>query len=91
MFVIGNAKVIPNLSGVYKQGEEVGVYLQVYNAQIDQTTLRPAVDVEYVLTKGQQRDPSPKRGLERSQRLGPASDACSSVADLHARSQATMN
>ncbi len=51
MFVIGNAKVIPNLSGVYKKGQEVGVYLQVYNAQIDQTTLRPAVDVEYILTK----------------------------------------
>ncbi|MEP7214014.1 MAG: GWxTD domain-containing protein [Acidobacteriota bacterium] len=52
MFVIGNAKVIPNLSGIYKQGQEVGVYLQVYNAGIDQTTLRPAVDVNYVLTKG---------------------------------------
>lgn len=51
-FVIGNAKVIPNLSGVYRKGEEVGVYMQVYNAEIDQTTLRPAVDVEYVLSKG---------------------------------------
>ena len=50
-FVIGNLKVIPNLSGSYKQGQAVGVYLQVYNAEIDQTTLRPAVDVEYVLTK----------------------------------------
>jgi GWxTD domain-containing protein len=52
MFVIGNAKVIPNLEGVYKQGQEVGVYLQVYNAGVDQTTLRPAVDVEYILSKG---------------------------------------
>ncbi len=51
MFVIGNAKVVPNLSGVYKKGQEVGIYMQVYNSQIDQTTLRPAVDVEYVLTK----------------------------------------
>jgi len=50
-FVIGNAKVIPNLSGSYKKGQEVGVYLQVYNAGIDQTTLRPAVDVEYILKK----------------------------------------
>ncbi|MEP6786996.1 MAG: hypothetical protein ABJB40_01095, partial [Acidobacteriota bacterium] len=50
-FVIGNAKVIPNLAGVYKQGQEVGIYLQVYNAGIDQTTLRPAVDVDYVLSK----------------------------------------
>lgn len=51
MFVIGNAKVIPKLDGVYKQGQEVGVYMQVYNSEIDQTTLRPAVDVQYVLTK----------------------------------------
>jgi hypothetical protein len=51
-FVIGGAKVIPNLSGIYRKGQEVGVYLQVYNAKIDQTTLRPAVDVEYILTKG---------------------------------------
>jgi GWxTD domain-containing protein len=50
-FVIGNAKVIPNLSGTYKKGQEVGIYLQVYNAGIDQTTLRPAVDVEYILIK----------------------------------------
>ncbi|MGI8812017.1 MAG: hypothetical protein ACR2IH_05755, partial [Pyrinomonadaceae bacterium] len=52
MFVIGGAKVIPNLTGIYKQGQDVGVYLQVYNAGIDQTTLRPAVDVDYVLVKG---------------------------------------
>ncbi|QYU68382.1 hypothetical protein J4558_26860 [Leptolyngbya sp. 15MV] len=51
-FVIGNAKVIPNLAGRYKRGQQVGLYLQVYNAGIDQTTLRPAVDVEYVLKKG---------------------------------------
>ena len=50
-FVIGSAKVIPNLSGVYKKGQDVGVYLQVYNTGIDQTTLRPAVDVVYLLTK----------------------------------------
>jgi len=51
MFVIGSEKVIPNLSGVYKKGQEIGIYMQVYNTGIDQTTLRPAVDVEYVLSK----------------------------------------
>ena len=72
-FIIGNAKVIPNLSGVYKQGQEVGVYLQVYNAGIDQTTLRPAVDVEYVLSKAGKevfRQPEDWSGLSDSgQRL----------------------
>ena len=50
-FVIGQAKVIPNVSGIYRRGEPVGVYMQVYNAGIDQTTLRPSVDVEYALMK----------------------------------------
>ena len=52
MFVIGGAKVIPNLGSTYRKGQEVGIYLQVYNAGIDQTTLRPAVDVNYILTRG---------------------------------------
>lgn len=73
MFVIGNSKVIPNLAGNYKKGQEVGVYLQVYNAGIDQTTLRPAVDVEYILTKGGKevlRQPEDWSGLSDSgQRL----------------------
>ncbi len=50
-FVIGQTKVIPNLTGLFHRGQPVGVYLQVYNAGIDQTTLRPSVDVEYALLK----------------------------------------
>ena len=50
-FTIGRTKVVPNISGVYHRGNPVGVYLQVYNSGIDQTTLRPSVDVEYVLMK----------------------------------------
>lgn len=50
-FVIGTTKVIPNLARVFRRGDPVGVYLQVYNAAIDQTTLRPAADAEYVLLK----------------------------------------
>jgi GWxTD domain-containing protein len=50
-FVIGDKKVIPNLTGRFHRGSPVGVYMQIYNAGIDQTTLRPSVDVEYALTK----------------------------------------
>jgi hypothetical protein len=50
-FVIGTTKVIPNLSATYRRNEPVGIYLQVYNAAVDQTTLRPAADAEYVLLK----------------------------------------
>ena len=50
-FVIGTTKVIPNLAATYRRNEPVGIYLQVYNAAIDQTTLRPAADAEYVLLR----------------------------------------
>src|SRR6185437_5712817 len=51
MFTIGNVKVIPNVSGIYHRGSPIGIYMQIYNAGIDQTTLRPSVDVDYVLIK----------------------------------------
>lgn len=51
MFTIGDKKVIPNVSNTYKRGQEVGIYMQIYNAGIDETTLRPSVDVTYSLTK----------------------------------------
>ncbi|HJZ80707.1 MAG TPA: hypothetical protein VKD91_10185, partial [Pyrinomonadaceae bacterium] len=51
MFTIGNIKVIPNVSGSFHRGAPIGVYMQIYNAGIDQTTLRPSVDVEYALMK----------------------------------------
>lgn len=50
-FVIGTTRVIPNLSAIYRRNQPVGIYLQIYNAAIDQTTLRPAADAEYVLLK----------------------------------------
>src|SRR5712692_1502663 len=49
MFTIGNVKVIPNVSGAYHRGSPIGIYMQIYNAGIDQTTLRPSVDVDYAL------------------------------------------
>ncbi len=50
-FVIGATKVRPNVSRIFRSNQNLGVYLQVYNVQIDQTTLQPAVDVEYVITR----------------------------------------
>ncbi len=50
-FMIGDQKVIPNISGRFQRGAPVGLYLQIYNAETDQTTLRPAVEVEYALLK----------------------------------------
>jgi hypothetical protein len=39
------------VSGAYHRGSPIGIYMQIYNAGIDQTTLRPSVDVEYGLMK----------------------------------------
>jgi GWxTD domain-containing protein len=50
-FTIGQFKVIPNVARTYRKGDPIGIYLQVYNAGVDQTTLRPSVDVDYVLSK----------------------------------------
>jgi len=50
-FVIGDKKVIPNLTATYHRGAPIGIYMQIYNAGVDQTTLRPSVDVDYVLMK----------------------------------------
>lgn len=50
-FVIGQVKVIPNIASAYRRGAPLGLYMQVYNSGIDQTTLRPSVDVEYVFSQ----------------------------------------
>lgn len=53
MFDRGSLKVIPNV-GVppsFKPEQTLGVYMQIYNVAIDQTTLRPGLDVEYLITQ----------------------------------------
>src|SRR5262245_54803706 len=50
-FVLGSLKVIPNTARDFKQDQPLGIYMQVYNVGIDQTTLRPSVDIEYVITQ----------------------------------------
>jgi GWxTD domain-containing protein len=50
-FVLGSMKVIPNATGVFRQDQTMGVYMQVYNVAIDQATLRPSVNIDYVVTQ----------------------------------------
>ncbi len=50
-FVLGALKVIPNATGEFKGDQSLGVYMQVYNVAIDQATLRPSVDIEYVVSQ----------------------------------------
>jgi GWxTD domain-containing protein len=53
-FIIGRYKVKPMVSGIYKPGQNLALFLQVYDADMDQATLQPALKVEYVISKGGQ-------------------------------------
>jgi hypothetical protein len=51
MFVIGDIKIHPNLTNSFLQGSPIGVYLQLYNVQIDQATLTPDLKVTYKIAR----------------------------------------
>jgi len=53
-FIIGRYKVKPFVSGIYKPGMNLALFLQVYDAEMDQATLQPALKVEYIVSKGGQ-------------------------------------
>src|SRR5438876_10494630 len=49
MFVLGDVKVIPKLDKRFTPGMPLGVYLQVYNAALDQASGAPSLTVFYRL------------------------------------------
>jgi len=51
-FVIGDMKVQPNVKSEYYSGQVLIPYLQVYNAQMDQTTLEPSLQISYLIKSG---------------------------------------
>jgi len=51
-FIIGRYRVRPHVSAVYKPGQSLALFLQVYAADMDQATLLPALRVEYSVHKG---------------------------------------
>jgi GWxTD domain-containing protein len=48
-FVIGDLKVQPNVKAEYKIGQNLIPYVQVYNATIDQTSLKPSLEITYTI------------------------------------------
>ena len=54
MFVLGDVKVRPSLSKAFWADSVLGVYLQVYNAGIDQATLAPSLHITYRVLQGDQ-------------------------------------
>lgn len=53
-FIIGRYKVKPMVSGIYRPGQNLALFLQVYDADMDQATLEPALKVEYIISRGGQ-------------------------------------
>jgi hypothetical protein len=54
MFVLGEVKIHPSLDKVFTPAIPLGIYFQLYNAALDETTFAPLLSVTYrVLQKGE--------------------------------------
>lgn len=51
MFVLGDVKIRPNMDNLFSERMPLGIYFQVYNASIDQSTLAPSLRATYNLLK----------------------------------------
>ncbi len=54
MFVLGDVRIMPRLNGEFTNTMPLGVYYQVYNASLDQSTMEPSLRVTYNLRKNGQ-------------------------------------
>lgn len=55
MFVLGNVRVRPNLNREFSKSGPLGVYLQVYNVAVDQSTLAPSLRIRYQIFRGSEK------------------------------------
>ena len=53
-FVLGSYKVRPRLNGEFTTDQKLGIYMQLYNFKVDETTHRPKASIQYKVTKGGQ-------------------------------------
>jgi hypothetical protein len=53
-FVIGSMKVRPKLDGEFRADQPLGIYLQLYNLKVDDTTHKNNVSVDIKVSTGQQ-------------------------------------
>jgi len=53
-FILGGAKVLPNVTETFHRATPMGIYVQVYNLTLDKNTLKPSATIEYILKKGNQ-------------------------------------
>jgi len=56
-FVIGASKVRPRVNTTFRRDEKVGIYLQVYNFEQDETTHKLSGDIQYQVFKNGSTEP----------------------------------
>lgn len=49
MFVLGDLWIRPSVDREFQQGQDMGIYLQAYNAALDSQTMKPSLEVTYHL------------------------------------------
>ena len=50
-YVIGDMRVVPNVKAEYAPGQNLVPYMQIYGMEIDQTTQKPSMEVEFAIKK----------------------------------------
>ncbi len=55
-FVIGGAKVRPRMDNAFKRTDKLGIYMQLYNFDVDELTKKPDGTVTYEITKAGTKD-----------------------------------
>jgi GWxTD domain-containing protein len=51
-FVLGDLKVVPNITRTFKSADHLNIYFQVYNATIDSSQSRPRLVTQYTILQG---------------------------------------
>ncbi|HYL10501.1 MAG TPA: GWxTD domain-containing protein [Candidatus Acidoferrales bacterium] len=51
-FVLGSTKVRPKLNGEFTTDEKLGIYMQLYNLKVDETSHRPKASIQYKVSRG---------------------------------------
>jgi hypothetical protein len=51
-YVLGDLKVVPMVDQEYAVDQNLIPYVQIYNVALDQTTLKPSLEITYSLKKG---------------------------------------
>jgi GWxTD domain-containing protein len=51
-YILGDLKVVPKVNLQFYPNQNLIPYVQIYNVEIDQTTMKPSLEVTYVLKKG---------------------------------------